>query len=228
MANMYWHYSPRKHIGANPKVEIDDDELSPTAKQILGGIEHHIGDVVGDVWGFFEQAPGDFDALNALNARTADWILRPDEPGDHDLKPLDALRRILGLSWLSCARSLGALCNDDFRDFSINHTTSVRMYGAFQTYLQLSHECAAEPPEPSGPRYALSHRLDQVLKRPFTDFCSDLLNRGLANEVRTINDLLEIPGYDPRATKIAPVTLKAWARTAGVRFKAGAPRKKKL
>uniref|UniRef100_Q47CK1 Uncharacterized protein n=1 Tax=Dechloromonas aromatica (strain RCB) TaxID=159087 RepID=Q47CK1_DECAR len=75
-------------------------------------------------------------------------------------------------------------------------------------------------------RKAVSNRDDQKLKLPFIDFCNDIVKKGQHSSIQRLDDLLNAEGYDPAVTKITPRTLKAWAKEAGISFKAGAPKKK--
>lgn len=70
---------------------------------------------------------------------------------------------------------------------------------------------------------AVSHRDDQKLKPLWIEHCKNAITKNL--NINTLDDLLNIDGYDPSISKIAPRTLKAWARVAGITFKAGRPKK---
>lgn len=70
---------------------------------------------------------------------------------------------------------------------------------------------------------AVSHRDDQKLKPLWIEHCKKAIASNL--NINTLDDLLNINGYDPSISKIAPRTLKAWARLTGITFKAGRPKK---
>lgn len=74
-------------------------------------------------------------------------------------------------------------------------------------------------------RHALASREDQLLKGPFLEFCSRHVSDGTATKIATLDDLLNINGYDPRITRISRRTLKSWANEVGIVFKAGRPKK---
>lgn len=70
---------------------------------------------------------------------------------------------------------------------------------------------------------SVSHRNDQRLKPAWIEHCSKAkLGK---RPVSTLDDLLNIDGYDPALAKISARTLKAWANEAGISFKAGRPKK---
>lgn len=74
-------------------------------------------------------------------------------------------------------------------------------------------------------RHAVSFRLDQILKPGFIDFCKELVQSGKSGNIRTYDDLMNTPGYDCRVSRIGRRTVKEWAKSAGISFRPGAPRK---
>ena len=70
---------------------------------------------------------------------------------------------------------------------------------------------------------AVSHRTDQQQKAGWKAHCKMAKERGV--NIATLEDLTNISGYDPLALKIAPRTLKTWAREEGIEFKPGRPKK---
>jgi hypothetical protein len=70
--------------------------------------------------------------------------------------------------------------------------------------------------------FTVSHRSDQRLKPYWLDHCKTALASGV--EISTVNDLLNLEGYDPSLARISGQTLRKWAREAGVLFKAGRPK----
>jgi hypothetical protein len=70
---------------------------------------------------------------------------------------------------------------------------------------------------------AVSNRSDQILKPGWLEHCKKVLDSGIA--IKTLNDLLSVEGYDPAVTKITPLTLRTWAGSVGIEFKAGRPKK---
>lgn len=83
-------------------------------------------------------------------------------------------------------------------------------------------QCDLESP-PTGPAHALAQREDQRLKPEFQAFCRAVKAAGV--EVRRLDDLLNVEGYDPRITRIEARTLRKWAREQGITFVAGRPKK---
>ncbi len=73
-------------------------------------------------------------------------------------------------------------------------------------------------------KHAVSHREDQILKLDWMKHVKSCVANGC--KINNINDLLDIPGYDPRLSTVQAVTLKAWAKEAvpSLKFKAGRPR----
>ena len=69
---------------------------------------------------------------------------------------------------------------------------------------------------------AVSNRTDQQQKYGWIEHCKTVVNSGAA--IANLDDLLSVAGYDPDVLKITPRTLKAWAKEAGIAFKAGRPR----
>lgn len=75
-------------------------------------------------------------------------------------------------------------------------------------------------------KQSVSNRSDIQLKPKWIDHCRNVLISGV--EIRTINDFLNIEGYDPAIAGISARTLKAWAREGtGVKFKPGREKKQK-
>lgn len=74
-------------------------------------------------------------------------------------------------------------------------------------------------------RQLVSKRKDQILKKPFIDFCKAIVAKNDHINIRTFNDLLNVEGYDPEVTKVGERTIRGWAREAGITFKPGAPKK---
>lgn len=70
-------------------------------------------------------------------------------------------------------------------------------------------------------QHAVSHRPDQLLKEPWQDHVKACVARG--DVIRNVVDLLNIKGYPPECSSIAPATLKKWAKKAApdLKFKAG-------
>ena len=69
---------------------------------------------------------------------------------------------------------------------------------------------------------AVSQRPDQILKPGWITHCTTLKHGGAV--INNLDDLLSAPGYDAEITSIAPRTLKAWAKDAGITLKAGRPK----
>lgn len=66
---------------------------------------------------------------------------------------------------------------------------------------------------------SVSARRDQILKPNWIAHCKAAIASG--KEIETLNDLQQLQGYDPGAMTIQPATLRKWARSAGIKFKAG-------
>ncbi len=94
-------------------------------------------------------------------------------------------------------------------------------HGTFQAHVTCIQSDLESPP--TGPAHALAQREDQRLKPEFQAFCRAVKSAGA--EVRRLDDLLNVEGYDPRITSIEARTLKKWAREEGITFKAGRPKK---
>ena len=69
----------------------------------------------------------------------------------------------------------------------------------------------------------VAQRQDQLQKPGWLDHCKKVKQSG-AN-ISTLADLTNIAGYNPLALKVAPRTLKTWAKEAGIEFKPGRPKK---
>ena len=72
---------------------------------------------------------------------------------------------------------------------------------------------------------AVSHRRDMQLKALWHKHCQHALDSG--ETIRTLGDLLDLPGYEPEIAGKTPETLKRWAREAGIAFSHGRPKKKR-
>lgn len=70
---------------------------------------------------------------------------------------------------------------------------------------------------------AVSQRSDQLLKPGWIEHCQSAVKSEA--EINRLEDLLNIPGYDPLITKISERSLKDWAREAGIKFRPGRPKK---
>lgn len=70
---------------------------------------------------------------------------------------------------------------------------------------------------------AVSHRADQQQKEGWKAHCKMAKESGV--NIATLEDLTNIAGYDPLVLKVAPRTLKAWAKEEGIEFKPGRPKK---
>lgn len=70
---------------------------------------------------------------------------------------------------------------------------------------------------------AVSRRPDQVKKAAFLPWAKALGNNGLS--VKNVRELEVLPGFQAEWSGIGDETLKAWAKEAGFRFKAGRPKK---
>jgi hypothetical protein len=68
---------------------------------------------------------------------------------------------------------------------------------------------------------SVSNRKDIQFKQRFVSFCERLIEDKKHLNIRTINDLLDLPGYEPDVLKYDRDTLKGWAKKAGIRFKPG-------
>ena len=69
---------------------------------------------------------------------------------------------------------------------------------------------------------SVSMRPDQMLKPGWVEHCKAAVESG--KKIETLGDLLDLRGYDPRVMLIQQVTLRKWARSAGVQFKPGRPK----
>lgn len=94
-------------------------------------------------------------------------------------------------------------------------------HGTFEAFVTRIRADLESPP--TGPAHALAQREDQRLKPDFLAFCRAV--KAADAEVRRLEDLLNVEGYDPRITSIQPRTLKRWASEGGITFKAGRPKK---
>lgn len=72
-------------------------------------------------------------------------------------------------------------------------------------------------------RRAVASRTDQKLKPGWIEHCETVKKNNIA--VSTLDDLLSVSGYNPGVLNVTPRTLKAWAKEAGISFKAGRPKK---
>lgn len=71
---------------------------------------------------------------------------------------------------------------------------------------------------------SVSARRDQILKPNWIAHCKAAVDSG--QRIETLDDLLQIQGYDPEITTIQPATLRKWASSVGIEFKVG--RRKKV
>lgn len=94
-------------------------------------------------------------------------------------------------------------------------------HGIFVTHVNHLESYLNSPP--TGPAHALAQREDQLLKPGFLEHCRAVKASGA--EVRRLDDLLNVEGYNPRITSIQSRTLKKWAAEEGITFRAGRPKK---
>jgi hypothetical protein len=69
----------------------------------------------------------------------------------------------------------------------------------------------------------VSCRSDQQQKAGWIEHCENAKKSGI--NILRLDDLFNIPGYDPLVTKISARTLKKWAKEIGIELKAGRPKK---
>lgn len=228
MATIYWSYRPRTHVDGSGAVECDDADLDPTSRQVLKGMAQHIADVLAHAWEAFEMAPGDFDGLDILLRETFDRTSKPegairqmtDETG---ASAFAVLRDLIAVSALLSKLSIDALENCDYESAVSRHSLSVSILARASILLDLGEASSGNPA--TGPAHALSFRADQVVKPDFVAFVRRVIASGDHKEIKTINDLLDTPGYNHKVCTIAPTTLKKWAREEGMTFQRGRPKK---
>lgn len=107
--------------------------------------------------------------------------------------------------------------------------------------LEVLEECAKRPTVEVAAKYAylatrafvsyqakgsVSARRDQILKPNWIAHCKAVIASGQG--IETLDDLLQLQGYDPEITTIQSATLRKWARSVGIKFKAGRKKTKQI
>ena len=213
------------------RAQLMTDTWPDAARAVYEGTEQEAGAIFGAVltWGR-PAAYSAADFLAALNAAvtTIQDRLDADLPLIAELADTAtyadvkaALGDILSLSAWFLASAF-ASCEQG------NVSRAVRAFGraayCHGTFQALATRIQADlESPPTGPAHALAQREDQRLKPEFLAFCRAVKAAGA--EVRRLDDLLNVKGYDPRITSIEPRTLKKWAREEGITFMAGRPKK---
>lgn len=163
MAQIYWSYRPRKHIGGTSALVIDDSELDVTAKQILGGANDHISELFSRVFHWFDLTVGDFAAIDALNERTYEKSLSGWPIASINNEATNELSHTLGdflaLALLLEMNAAHALCASDITSFVSKHAASVRLFSEFNVFLNMLE---ATGKEGSGVPPALMQKVLQV------------------------------------------------------------------
>jgi hypothetical protein len=208
-----------------------NDAWSESELEVFRGIEPEAGEILSSLLGWFNPAASEPDALlDTINQAIATITGRLDadtnliaELGDGatcaDAKV--ALGDILMLSAWFLASAFESLGKGSIGKASRAFGRATYYFGTFSALLSVLKHEIEEPPK--GPTHALSFREDQQLKSGFQAFCRAVKASGA--DVKRLDDLLNVEGYDPRITSIQPRTLKKWASNEGITFKAGRPKK---
>lgn len=93
----------------------------------------------------------------------------------------------------------------------------------FKNKIKLAFEIGQVNQKTATGKHAVSYREDQLLKANWQQHVIACITKGMA--INNLNDLLDVPGYSEKASRVQAVTLKAWAKEAApsLIFKAGRP-----
>jgi len=213
-------------------IEFSTDNWEPPAKDMLVGMESHFAELYESLWPWFNFEPNlrgaigpDLSPLNEMLERVQKRIdagnpiteYDPDKITGGDVSSL--LGELLETSNWWGSITIDCLSGCEYGKAIRAFDNSVSCLVRFQTLTYVIEEI--EHLSPNGPEHALAHRLDQILKPEFIGFCKSVVESGAAENVRQLNDLLDIDGYNPSVLKITPRTLKSWVNSGGIYFKAG-------
>lgn len=211
-------------------MKFDTDGWSATARDIHTGMVRAMQRPLSDLLSWFAPTANDpGQILDVLNESVAAAQVRLDMgteltvPDPENMTYADAvelLKEYLRLSHWHFASAQESLAKDRLSVAVRAFGVATHLYGSFQAqWEQLKAEYENSDPSPSGPAYALANRSDQKLKPGWIAHCKAAVATG--REIRQLDDLLNVAGYDPTVTSITPRTLKRWAGEAGITLSPG-------
>ncbi len=216
------------------RMEFNSNGWAQGAKAVLRGSERMAGELLTDLLGHENPVPQTADAIMAvLNERLSDVQSRIDDGGEFNRIPEDETLTVgdclqvtkdtlLAAFWLF-ASGLESLRRADLALATRAFQRSAEFHGRYAVMADLIEAQIAA--QPAGPAHALAARKDQVIKPDWLAHCRAIFESGM--EVNYLEDLLNTPGYPAEATRVSAATLRKWARTCGITFKAGRPQRNK-
>lgn len=197
--------------------------LSDIDKSLLDGVLEHHHNLAWELSVHYTVANRDYAKINVEANKWFSDYLNGDAIGNvaRDKMIFDSLyelRRavdhLLGKNYAVFSNSLGLSC------------AQLAKYQALKSVDRKLPRFEAAIKKASS-KNAVSQRSDQLLKPNWVEHVKNCVAHGYT--IHTLNDLLEIEGYDHNCSKITRTTLKSWAKEAvpNLIFRAGAPRLKK-
>jgi len=135
--------------------------------------------------------------------------------------------KMLNDSLFEFRRAIDQLCGKNYSAFLKSYGLSCSQLAKYESLNSVDRKLPRfeEAIKKRSGKNAVSMRQDQLLKQPFKDFCTSLVETGRHQDIRTLDDLLNTKGYDHAVTTVGERTIKTWAKEAGIKLKAGRPKK---
>lgn len=211
-------------------MKFNTDGWSVAAQAIHTGMQRAMQEPLSDLLSWFAPtATSPAHMLASLNSSIATTQARLDSGTVLTVRDAESmtyaevvelLKEYLQLSFWCLSSAQESLAEDRLTVAVGAFGVAMKLYGRYLGQWAFIREEFENPdPSTSGPARALANRLDQQLKPGWISHCKAAAVAG--REIKQLDDLLNIEGYDHRVATITPRTLKRWAGEAGITLSPG-------